>query len=58
MHVLAVVTPPAPAAQSLGVASGVNAPLSTFSFDDMLSSCPPRLQIAIIYHKTKNGTVP
>jgi hypothetical protein len=37
-HVLALVAPPAPAAKSLGVASGVDAPLSACSFGDTLFS--------------------
>jgi hypothetical protein len=47
MHVLVVVEPPAPAAQSLEVASGVGAPLSTSSFGFTLS----------LFTRQRNGTV-
>jgi hypothetical protein len=56
-HVLAVVVPPAPGEQSLGVASGADAPQSAYSFGETFSSSPQRFSIAITYFTSKNGTV-
>jgi hypothetical protein len=56
-HVLAVVEPPAPAAQSLGGASGVDAPLSTSLFGDTLSSNPQRLPLVSPITRQKNGVL-
>jgi hypothetical protein len=54
-HVLAVVAPPAPAAQGLGGASGVDAPLSASLFGDTLFSNPQRLSLVSPITSQKNG---
>jgi len=53
-HVLAVVAPPAPAPQSLRVASGVDVPLSSCSFGDTLFLSQQRFSLPITYHTSKN----
>jgi hypothetical protein len=52
-HFLEAAAPPAPAAQSLGLASGVDAQLSACSFGDTFSSNPQRISLAFTYHAPK-----
>jgi hypothetical protein len=57
-HDLAVVAPPVPATQSLGVVTGVDALLLACSFGDAFFSNPQKFPLAFAYHPTKNGKLP
>jgi hypothetical protein len=57
-YVLAVVAPPAPAAQNLGVASGIDATLSTCSFGGTFSLNPQRLSLTFTNHTSKMAVSP